>query len=220
MSLGCRLSWICLGAALAAGACTSSEPDSVPAVGSAPPPADAGAVPVDAAPDAVVAADSPQPAPDLASDAGASPPGADAVPGAPATGCGDDNDCQLISDCCSCQAILRGEKAPSCDPNRSCVMSVCAQYQGLDRARCSAGRCVLGFDCAGPVMCKRLPPVCPLGQVPQVKNGCYGECVDARQCVTVAACAACRPGDSCVRAVAAPAGWHCQAPATANLGEM
>ena len=92
-------------------------------------------------------------------------------------------------------------------------MSVCAQYPGVDRARCSAGRCVLGFECdPAKILCKRLPPVCPPGQVPQVVSGCYGECVDARQCLTVASCAVCGPADVCVRGVAALPGWHCQAP--------
>src|SRR5689334_13976179 len=61
--------------------------------------------------------------------------------------CRTDDDCQLVNDCCACEAIPRGEKAPACDPNRSCGTFVCAQYAGVDRAHCSAGRCVLGFDC-------------------------------------------------------------------------
>lgn len=140
---------------------------------------------------------------------------ADGSPVATGAGCQTDNDCLLISDCCSCQAIPRGEKAPSCDPKRSCVMSVCAQYQGVDQARCSAGRCVLGFECdPTKVLCKRLPPVCPPGQVPRVLSGCYGECVDARQCLTVPSCAVCGPADTCVGAVAALPGLHCHALST------
>jgi hypothetical protein len=109
---------------------------------------------------------------------------------APAAACAVDEDCRLVSDCCTCQAIPRDGKAPSCDPKRSCVTSVCAQYQGIDQARCAAGRCVLGFDCdTTTVVCKRLPPVCPTGQVPQVVGTqgarCYGECVDATQCLKV-----------------------------------
>jgi len=100
-------------------------------------------------------------------------------------------------------------------------MSVCAQYKSVDRATCSGGRCVLGFQCdTTAVLCKRLPPLCPLGQVPQVVNSCYGECVDARQCATVPSCTVCHPSDACVRTVAAPAGLHCQSPVMANLGEM
>jgi hypothetical protein len=83
----------------------------------------------------------------------------------------------------------------------------------VDLARCSAGRWVLGFDCdPARVLCKRLPPICPPGEVPQVVNGCFGECVDARQCLTVASCIVCAPPDTCVRAVDPLAGLHCQAP--------
>jgi hypothetical protein len=133
--------------------------------------------------------------------------------------CQSDDDCQLINDCCACQAIPRGEKPASCDPKRPCVTSVCAQYQGVDRAHCSAGRCVLGFVCdPAKVLCKRLPPICPSGQVPQVVSGCFGECVDARQCSTVPSCAVCAPADACVRAVDALLGLHCQAPQSASRG--
>jgi hypothetical protein len=152
---------------------------------------------------------------------------ADAAKAAEASGatgtCATDDDCQLVNDCCSCEAIPRGENAPACDSKRSCVMPICAQYPGVDHARCSAGRCLLGFDC-DPTMiaCKRLPPVCPPGQTPQVvgQGGarCYGACVDARQCLTVPACGACRPTDECARPDASTA-LHCLGPATTNLGE-
>jgi hypothetical protein len=137
-----------------------------------------------------------------------------ALPPAPASpaGCRSDDDCQLVNDCCTCQAIPRGEKPTSCDPKRSCVTAVCAQYQGVDRAHCSAGRCVLGFECdPARVLCKRLAPICPPGEVPQIVNGCYGECVDARQCSTVASCVTCAPADACVGGPALP-GLHCQSP--------
>jgi hypothetical protein len=145
------------------------------------------------------------------------------APGGPAGPCQTDDDCQLVNDCCSCQAIPRGEKAPSCDPNRLCGTLICAQFPGVDRAHCSAGRCVLGFDCdPGMIACKRLPPVCPPGQIPQVvgqgDGRCYGECVDARQCLTVPACSACRPTDLCARPDASTA-LHCLGPGTNVFGE-
>jgi hypothetical protein len=129
--------------------------------------------------------------------------------------CHSDDDCLLVSDCCACTAIPRGEKPATCDPKRVCVTTLCAQYQGIDHARCSAGRCVLGFDCdTTSIACKRLAPLCPLGQVPQVVGPpggrCYGECVDARQCLAVPACSSCRPTDLCVGAAAA--GLHCLDP--------
>jgi hypothetical protein len=143
----------------------------------------------------------------------AAPPLADAAAAEGAAACASDDDCRLVSDCCSCTAIPRGEKAPFCDPKRSCVVSVCAQYQGLERARCAGGRCVLGFDCdPASIQCKRLAPLCPVGQVPRVMGGCYGECVDARQCLSVASCSACGAADACVPSSGAASGLHCQGP--------
>jgi hypothetical protein len=118
--------------------------------------------------------------------------------------CQRDEDCQLVNDCCSCQAIGARESAPYCDPKMACVMPSCSQYGGLDHAKCMAGRCVLGFDCdASNVACKRLPPVCPAGQAPQIvgqgASRCYGECVDARQCLSVPSCSVCAAKDLCVK---------------------
>jgi hypothetical protein len=218
MSPGYRIKIVSLFAALtgAGGGCASDAPTPA-AAGAVGQGSDGGAV--SAGPADAFAPDSPVMAADSAPDAGVQV--SDAAPAGSAAGCQTDDDCQLVSDCCTCQAIPRGEKPASCDPNRSCVMSVCAQYRAVDRARCSAGRCVLGFECdTGTVGCKRPAPLCPAGQVPQVVNNCYGECVDARQCATVGSCAACRSTDLCVRTVAAPVGLHCQAPALSNLGEM
>jgi hypothetical protein len=153
-------------------------------------------------------------------DAAMAPPPAGSGDAGAAASCQNDDDCRLVNDCCTCQAIPVGEKAAVCDPNRACVVSTCAQYQGVSRAHCSAGRCVLGFACdPAQLLCKRVAPLCPAGQVPQVVNGCYGECVDARQCLSVPTCAACRSTDLCVRAVAAPAVLHCQSSSTTSLEE-
>jgi hypothetical protein len=174
--------------------------------------ADASVVLVD---DAGLAPDAPadRPLDAIASaDAGPSPADATADGGGP---CHSDDDCALVNDCCACAAISRGEKPAACDPKRTCVTTLCAQYQGIDHARCSAGRCVLGFDCdTTSLACKRLAPLCPPGQVPQVVGPpggrCYGQCVDARQCVAVPACSSCRPTDLCVGAGAT--GLHCLDP--------
>jgi hypothetical protein len=128
--------------------------------------------------------------------------------------CQRDEDCQLVNDCCSCQAIGGSEPVPICDPRNNCVMPSCSQYGGLDRARCMAGRCVLGFDCdTTNVTCKKLPPVCPPGETPRVVGDgaarCYGECVDARQCLSVPTCAVCAPKDLCVRYSPSTQPLHC-----------
>jgi hypothetical protein len=209
MSLSRSIDGIVMGlAALTVVGCASS------AIGADAAPAGDGAVTADA-----FSADAPVGA-DAGGDAAMIPPATDA---ASAGACARDDDCQLINDCCSCEAIPRGENAPACDSKRVCLTSECTQYPGVDQARCSAGRCVLGFDC-DPTMiaCKRLPPVCPAGQTPQIigQGGarCYGECVDARQCLTVPACAACRPTDLCARSDMSTA-LHCLGPTTTAFGE-
>jgi hypothetical protein len=128
--------------------------------------------------------------------------------------CQRDEDCQLVNDCCTCQAIPGHENPPYCDPKTSCVMPACSQYGGLDKAHCVAGRCILAFDCdTSMIACKRSPPVCPPGQTPRVIGQgvarCYGECVDARQCQAVPSCAVCGLKDLCVRYAPSPQPYHC-----------
>jgi hypothetical protein len=55
------------------------------------------------------------------------------------------------------------------------------------------GQCV--FPTCGDgsqLMCRRAMPICPAGQTPEIVNGCYGDCVDARTCSTNG------PEDRCV----------------------
>jgi hypothetical protein len=118
--------------------------------------------------------------------------------------CARDADCQLVNDCCSCVAVPRMDRAPACDSRIACAQTFCMQFGGIDQPRCVAGRCVLGLDCdATVVACKRLAPTCPAGQVPRIVGGlgarCYGECVDARQCLSVPSCAGCAKDELCVR---------------------
>jgi len=129
--------------------------------------------------------------------------------------CTKDSDCLLVDDCCTCAAIVRGDRPPACDPRITCPMTTCAQFGGVDKARCMAGRCIVGLDCdTTRVTCRRLAPVCPAGEVPRVvmqgQDRCYGECVDARQCLSVPECARCARGDLCVGyAAAAQVRLHC-----------
>jgi hypothetical protein len=118
--------------------------------------------------------------------------------------CLKDSDCVLVDDCCHCQALGRDQKAPTCDPKIACVQTACMEFGGVERARCAAGRCILGLDCdTSTVACRRAPPICPPGQVPKVTGlgllRCYGECVDARQCAFVPSCSGCLKEDLCVR---------------------
>jgi hypothetical protein len=141
-------------------------------------------------------------------DLGAAPMGPAAAPQ-----CQKDSDCQLVNDCCTCAAIPKSEKVPACDPKTACLIPSCMQFGGVDQPRCAAGRCVLGFDCdTASVTCKRAAPVCPAGQVPRVvmqgMQRCFGECVDARQCLAVTSCASCARADLCARTGAATS-LHC-----------
>jgi hypothetical protein len=134
---------------------------------------------------------------------------------AAAAQCQKDSDCQLVNDCCTCAAIPKGEKVPACDPKTACLIPSCMQFGGVEQPRCAAGRCVLGFDCdTASVTCKRAAPVCPAGQVPRVVmqgvQRCFGECMDARQCLAVPSCASCARADLCVRTGAATS-LHCVA---------
>jgi hypothetical protein len=162
-------------------------------------------------PDAAVEAAPDAPVVDVSlPDAAAAP--LDAAGGA--APCTEDDDCRLVDDCCSCLAVAHEAAGPACDPKKSCPTTTCAQYGGVERARCVAGRCIVGFECAtGPVTCNRQPPFCPRGQTPlavgPADDRCYGECVDAAQCLAVPGCAACAAGDLCMRTPGTDQLFHC-----------
>ena len=67
--------------------------------------------------------------------------------------------------------------------------------------RCAQGKCVLAAECdSRNVTCKSLPEPCPPGQVQSVKGACWGGCVPASTCRTVADCKACEAeGYLCAR---------------------
>ncbi len=129
--------------------------------------------------------------------------------------CRRDSDCRLVNDCCTCAAINRRELPAACDPARVCgEATACVEVGGVRQIRCIAGRCVLGLDCdVALVNCRRVRPLCPGGQVPRIvlagTQRCWGECVEARQCLAVSACRECAEGDQCV-GTSAP--FHCIPP--------
>ncbi len=62
--------------------------------------------------------------------------------------CVNNQDCYLVSDCCSCLGVANGQAAPGCDAPE-CFAPRCEAegFNGLEAASCSAGQCVAGFDC-------------------------------------------------------------------------
>ena len=51
-----------------------------------------------------------------------------------------------------------------------------------------AGACEDGVSCdARDVLCRALPPDCPMGQVPSISGSCWGPCVDVGECRCAAA---------------------------------
>lgn len=115
--------------------------------------------------------------------------------------CKVDADCELFSDCCSCQAAPVGEMPDQCD--LSCKQARC-EVLGIDSAVCRFGVCATSrVNCdATKISCNALPPECPAGLLPQVTQAgdCWtGECVRGIQCESVPTCDDCpESGWSCV----------------------
>jgi hypothetical protein len=113
--------------------------------------------------------------------------------------CGDDDDCAIAGDCCSCVAYNPNMGSPG-NCGGGCGMDVCEQL-GLDTAVCTGGFCeVAGFSCdQTTVSCDGLPPDCDDGALPQVEGGCWtGECLPVEWCDWVPDCAACPDDQVCV----------------------
>jgi hypothetical protein len=125
---------------------------------------------------------------------GAAPPKAE---------CTDASQCQLVNDCCHCEALAAADKVPNCNI-QACLQSTCSALGAPSpMPTCSAGRCTL-FDCDhDKVLCESLPPTCPPGETPSVSGNCWGSCVPATECQTVADCEQCDPKQhTCVTDVA------------------
>jgi hypothetical protein len=113
--------------------------------------------------------------------------------------CGDDDDCAIAGDCCSCVAYNPNMGSPG-NCGGGCGMDVCEQL-GLDTAVCTDGFCeVAGFSCdQTTVSCDGLPPDCDDGWLPQVEDGCWtGECLPVEWCDWVPDCDACPDDQECV----------------------
>lgn len=119
-------------------------------------------------------------------------------------------DCQLVDDCCTCDAIPANETPEEC--LAVCVQSTCSgQQRGDDAAvACLAGRCVAGFDCNWNLAtCDSEPPACDPGFTASLIDGCWGPCVLATECNSVGSCDQCDGGLGCVEQAAFGSSYHC-----------
>ena len=83
--------------------------------------------------------------------------------------CETNEDCEISTDCCSCQAVPKGTSLPVC--RLACGDSNGCEQQGIfTSAQCTLGRCTLAASCGGGrgVSCTTDPPECPAGQAPTV----------------------------------------------------
>lgn len=111
--------------------------------------------------------------------------------------CVDDADCKLVGDCCNCFAVPLNEDLPVACP-ADCAIDRCTTIDVTPV--CLMGRCVFDETCDSmhQEICTIVPPECGPGQQAIVRDGCFGECVDARDCRGVSSCDACAPGQACV----------------------
>jgi hypothetical protein len=94
--------------------------------------------------------------------------------------CVDDEDCRLVNDCCTCEAILVGEEPPTCDLD--CARPLCDLWG--TGALCSH-TCRLRLVKCDPalIMCADDPPTCEEGFQPAIEDRCW-----TQQCVPVELC--------------------------------
>lgn len=110
--------------------------------------------------------------------------------------CESTADCIVGGGCCQCWAAPVGETRAvcraGCDDDHLCAV------HGLE-ATCIGGRCVLTTSCDhSRVQCDAPTPQCPDGQIAAVRDGCYGPCVDAVDCLQVTSCTDCSSEHACV----------------------
>ncbi len=124
--------------------------------------------------------------------------------GTPEPECVMDEDCMLVDDCCSCEAIPVGEDAPNCDI-MECLVSTCTSLGlNLPAVQCNFGTCEVEAVSCDPwqVTCEgddATPPTCPEGQLPRVVDGCWSDvCIPAEFCDVVPGCESCGENEACV----------------------
>lgn len=136
----------------------------------------------------------------------------------PSEACVSDDDCALHNDCCDCYGLPKGQVDPSCPAD--CEQPTCDSLQ-IDQAVCRFGVCITEkLDCdASKVVCKALPPECPDGQQPGVKDTCWsGICVPIVNCNAVPTCDLCPEGTMCVQKISKQQTWPACEPIPPECG--
>lgn len=109
--------------------------------------------------------------------------------------CEQDSDCQIFTDCCTCDVLAVGEQPPACNVPE-CFVEACAVLDigAPPKAVCRFGRCTFEKVTCNPVgvTCNMSPPDCPVGQLPSVEGECWsGQCTPVEACDWAPDCAAC-----------------------------
>jgi hypothetical protein len=110
--------------------------------------------------------------------------------------CQQDSDCEILSDCCTCDVIAKGDTPPAC-PIMECLVDTCSTLDvGKSKPVCRFGRCSFSKVHCNPVgvLCDAAPPDCPAGQLPSVTEDgtCYtGQCAPTEACDWAPDCASC-----------------------------
>lgn len=117
--------------------------------------------------------------------------------GDPAGGlCQQDSDCEVLSDCCTCDVIAKGDTPPAC-PIMECLVDTCSTLDvGKSKPVCRFGRCTFSKVNCNPfgLLCDAAPPDCPAGQLPSVTEDgtCYtGQCAPVEACNWAPDCESC-----------------------------
>ncbi|WAS95539.1 hypothetical protein [Nannocystis punicea] len=108
--------------------------------------------------------------------------------------CQQDSDCQIYTDCCTCDVIAVGEQPPACDVPE-CFVEVCGTYDLSPQPPvCRFGRCTFADVTCNPtgVTCDEPPPDCGPGTLPSVAGECWtGKCAPVEACNWAPDCEAC-----------------------------
>lgn len=110
-----------------------------------------------------------------------------------------DEDCQIIDDCCACEAAHADVEPRNCPED--CFQSQCsAAGLPMPIPRCEYGVCTFAPLNCDPltVTCDEEPPECADGSVPSVDEGCWGDCIPAEACDIVPGCEDCPEGEACL----------------------